>query len=97
MPAPTSAQVDFTAKLQEADTSTPGDFTDVASGDLLGSFPASLAAAAVTKVGYRGHKRYVRTVITEHSGTSIAAGAVIIKATRVSASSPDEDAKRSNS
>jgi hypothetical protein len=70
---------DFTAKLQEADTSTPGDFTDVAAGDLLGAFPASLAAASLVKVGYRGHKRYVRTVITKNSGTSIAAGVVIVK------------------
>lgn len=70
---------DFTAKLQESDTTTSGDFTDVVAGDLLGSFPASLAAADVLKVGYRGHKRYLRAVLTKNSGTSIAAGVVIVK------------------
>ncbi|QRG08811.1 hypothetical protein EZH22_11320 [Xanthobacter dioxanivorans] len=69
----------FTAKLQESDTTTPGDFTDVAASDLHGAFPASLSADAVLKVGYRGHKRYVRAVITKNSGTSIAAGAVLVK------------------
>ncbi|WP_454914990.1 hypothetical protein [Xanthobacter sediminis] len=71
---------DFTPKLQESDTTTSGDFTDVAAGDLNGAFPASLAAASVYKVGYRGAKRYVRIVLTLNSGTSIAAGAVVVKA-----------------
>jgi hypothetical protein len=70
---------DFTAKLQESDTTTSGDFTDVAAADLLGTFPASLAADSVVKVGYRGNKRYLRTVLTKNGGTSIAAGAVLIK------------------
>lgn len=70
---------DFTAKLQESDTTTSGDFTDVAAADLAGTFPASLAASSVVKVGYIGKKRYVRTVITKNGGTSIAAGAVIVK------------------
>ncbi|MGR3494080.1 hypothetical protein [Citreimonas sp.] len=70
---------DFTAKLQESDTTTAGDFTDVAAAHLVGEFPASLAADSVVKVGYIGHKRYVRTVITKNGGTSIAAGAVIVK------------------
>lgn len=70
---------DFTAKLQESDTTTGGDFADVASGDLVGSFPASLAADDVAKVSYIGHKRYIRTVITKNSGTSIAAGASVVK------------------
>lgn len=70
---------DFTAKLQESDTTTGGDFTDVVAANLVGSFPASLVADSVVKVGYVGSKRYLRTVITKNSGTSIAAGAVIIK------------------
>jgi hypothetical protein len=70
---------DFTAKLQESDTTTSGDFTDVAAEHLTGEFPASLAAASVVKVGYIGLKRYLRTVITKNSGTSIAAGVVLIK------------------
>ncbi|PWR24221.1 hypothetical protein [Zavarzinia aquatilis] len=70
---------DFTAKLQESDTTTSGDFDDVAAGDLIGSFPASLAADSTVKVGYVGNKRYVRTVVTKNSGTSIAASVVVIR------------------
>lgn len=67
----------FTPKLQESDASGSG-FTDVAAADLLGSFPAALAADSAYRVGYKGNKRYLRTVITLNSGTSIAAGAVIV-------------------
>lgn len=70
---------DFTAKVQESDTTTAGDFTDVAAADLLGTFPASLAADSVVKVGYRGQKRYLRTVVTKNSGTSIAVAVTVIK------------------
>ncbi|MFG1348602.1 hypothetical protein [Xanthobacter autotrophicus] len=70
---------DFTAKLQESDTTTSGDFTDVAAADLHGTFPASLAADSVVNIGYRGFKRYLRAVITKNGGTSIAAGAVLLK------------------
>jgi hypothetical protein len=31
------------------------------------------------KVGYAGFKRYLRVVVTKNSGTSIAAGAVLVK------------------
>lgn len=67
----------FTPKLQESDDNT--NFTDVAAGDLIGAFPAALAAASVYKVGYKGFKRYVRPVLTLNSGTSIAAGVLIVK------------------
>lgn len=70
---------DFTTKLQESDTTTPGDFTDVAAVNMLGSFPASLAAASVVKVGYVGSKRYVRVVNTKNGGTSIAVGVNVVK------------------
>lgn len=69
---------DFTTKLQHSDTTTSGDFTDVAAADLVGTFPASLAADSVYKVGYSGTKRYVRTVTTKNGGTSIAAGIVAL-------------------
>jgi hypothetical protein len=68
----------FTPKLQESDTTTDGDFTDVAAADLVGSFPSQLEASSVVTVGYRGAKRYVRPVLTLNSGTSIAAGAVAV-------------------
>lgn len=67
----------FTPKLQESDDNT--NFTDVAAGDLIGTFPAALVAASAIKVGYKGTKRYIRPVLTLNSGTSIAASALIIK------------------
>lgn len=70
---------DFTAKLQHSDTTTIGDFVDVPAAQLVGTFPTSLAASSVVKVGYVGAKRYLRSVITKNSGTSIAASAVIVK------------------
>ncbi len=70
---------DFTATLQESDTTTPGEFADVDAAHLVGTFPSSLEADSVVKVGYIGHKRYVRTVLTKNSGTSIAVGALIVK------------------
>lgn len=69
----------YVISLQESDTTTDGDFTDVAAGSMVGALPASLAASTVYKVGYIGAKRYVRAVITKTSGTSIDAGAVIVK------------------
>ncbi|NDV52169.1 hypothetical protein [Salipiger sp. PrR003] len=70
---------DFTAKLQESDTTTSGDFTDVAAEHLVGSLPATLEADSVYKQGYIGNKRYIRAVLTKNGGTSIAGGAVIVK------------------
>lgn len=66
----------YAITMQESDTTTDGDFTDVAAGDLLGTLPAGLEASTVYKQGYVGSKRYVRAVITKTSGTSIAAGAI---------------------
>lgn len=69
----------FTAKVQESDQTTAGSFTNVDPKLLQGELPATLAANSVAKVGYRGFKRYLRLVVTKGSGTSIAAGAVLIK------------------
>lgn len=68
----------FTPKLTECDTSG-GTYTDVAAADLNGAFPAVLAASTIYKVGYRGNKRFIKTVLTLNSGTSIVAGAIIAK------------------
>lgn len=76
----------YVMSLQESDTTTDGDFTDVAAGDMQGTLPASLAENTAYKVGYKGTKRYLRGVITKTSGTSIACGAVIVKG--AAASSP---------
>lgn len=69
---------DYTTKLQESDALAT-DYTDVAAADLLGSFPATLVASSIVNVGYVGNKRYIRTVTTKNSGTSIAAAIVIAK------------------
>lgn len=70
---------DFTAKLQESDTTTSGDFADVAAEHLVGTLPDTLEASSVVKLGYIGNKRYIRTVLTKNGGTSLAAGVVIVK------------------
>lgn len=70
---------DFTAKLQESDTTTDGDFTDVAADDLLGALPTSLTADGAFRIGYIGKRDFVRVVVTKNGGTSIAAGAVVVK------------------
>ncbi|MCV0384887.1 MAG: hypothetical protein K5821_00415 [Nitrobacter sp.] len=68
----------FDVKLQESDTTTDGDFTDVAAANLIGDLPAALEASTVYRQSYIGTKRYIRAVITQQSGTSIAAGAVVV-------------------
>lgn len=68
----------FTPKLQDSDTTATEDFADVVAAQLQGTFPSALEANAVVKVGYAGFKRYVRLVMTKNSGTSIAAGAVLV-------------------
>jgi hypothetical protein len=70
---------DFTAKLQESNTTTDGDFTDVAAADLLGTLPVSLTAEGAFKQGYIGSKRFVRVVLTKNGGTSIAVAGVLVK------------------
>lgn len=70
---------DYTAKMQESNTTTDGDFTDVVAADLVGALPASLTADGCFKQGYIGHKAYIRVVVTKNSGTSIAAGAVVTR------------------
>lgn len=69
----------YAVKLQHSDTTTDGDFADVDAGDLVGDLPAALEATSVYKQGYKGSKRYIRAVITKTSGTSIVAGAVVVR------------------
>jgi hypothetical protein len=76
---------DYAIKLQESDTTADEDFDDVAASDLIGTLPATLEASKVYKQGYIGNCRYVRAVITKASGTSIAAGAIIVKGRPASA------------
>ncbi|MEF2074358.1 hypothetical protein [Consotaella aegiceratis] len=70
---------DMTVKLQESDTTTSGDFTDVDADHLQGEgLDDPLEANSTTKVGYRGFKRFLRPVFTLNSGTSVSTGAVFI-------------------
>lgn len=73
-----AASGNFTPKLTECATSG-GTYTDVAADDLNGTFATVLAASTVYRVGYRGNKRFIKTVLTLNSGTSIVAGVVIVK------------------
>lgn len=53
----------YTCTVQESDTTTDGDFTDVADADLIGTEPVIDGAAddeQQYKVGYKGTKRYIR-------------------------------------
>lgn len=69
---------DFGVKVQESDTDVSGDFTDADASVVDTTAPASLEATSAYKLGYRGHKRFVRLALTKAGGTSIAAGAVAI-------------------
>ncbi len=68
--------------LQESDTTTDGDFTDVAAGDIKGTPFVNMAASSIYKVGYTGKKRYLRIKMDYVSGTSIAASAAIVLGTQ---------------
>ena len=70
---------DYTISLRHGDAADLAGDAAAGADDLIGAFPASLAADSAYAVGYRGGKRYVRVVITQNSGTSIAAGAVVVK------------------
>lgn len=68
----------FNVTLEESDASGSG-FAAVAASKIQGTLPTPLAASTVYKIGYLGAKRYIRTVMTLASGTSIVAGAVVLK------------------
>lgn len=70
---------DYTISLRHGDAADLTGDAAATGDDLLGAFPATLEADKSYAVGYRGGKRYVRVVITKNGGTSIAAGAVIVK------------------
>lgn len=69
---------DFGVKLQESDTGTSA-WTDVEDEhQLQTNAPATLAADSAYRVGYLGHKRYVRLAVTKAGGTSVALAAVAV-------------------
>ncbi|MFN4128582.1 MAG: hypothetical protein ACK4GC_02020 [Paracoccaceae bacterium] len=68
---------DFGLTLQESDSGTSG-WTVVAPAQIDSNAPATLAADATYRLGYRGWKRYVRLSVTKAGGTSIIAGAAAV-------------------
>jgi len=74
---------DFGLKVQESDDGAA--FSDAAASAVLGSVPATLAAASAYRLGYVGFKRYCRVSLTKAGGTSIALGAVAVLADPASA------------
>jgi hypothetical protein len=70
------ASGNMTLTMQESDTTTDGDFANVAAADLNGVTPAvPLTANQFGKLGYRGAKRYLRARAVLNSGTSVALAA----------------------
>ncbi|HEV7417298.1 MAG TPA: hypothetical protein VGN98_14175 [Tianweitania sediminis] len=69
---------DFGVKLQESDNGSTGwsDVTDA--HQLQSNAPATLEADSAYRVGYLGHKRYVRLAVTKAGGTSVALAAIAI-------------------
>lgn len=57
----------FTFEIQESDDNSV--FSAVADADLEGSEPVLTAGNVVHRLGYRGHKRYIRAAITAAAGT----------------------------
>lgn len=69
---------DFGVVLQESDTAESGDFADVPPEFVDSNAPATLEASSVYKLGYRGHRRFVRAYLVKEGGTSVALGAVAV-------------------
>lgn len=72
-----------TIKLTECDT-TGGSYTDVAAGDLSGTFTALTSGAggsATQEVGYLGSKRFLKVVstVTGSPSTGGVYGAIVVK------------------
>lgn len=63
--------------ISECDTSD-GSFTAVAESDLINAPENMAAAGAVSKVGYRGHKQFIKVKIAKDSAISATVGAVVI-------------------
>lgn len=63
--------------ISECDTSN-GSFTAVAESDLINAPERMAAAGAVSKVGYRGHKQFIKVKIVKDPVISATVGAVVI-------------------
>lgn len=64
-------------QILEGETSA-GSFTAVADEDLINVPEKMATAGAVSKVGYRGHKQFIKVKIVKDSTISATVGAVVI-------------------
>ena len=64
-------------QILESETSN-GSFTAVADEDLINAPESMAVAGAVSKVGYRGHKQFIKVKIAKDSAISATVGAVVI-------------------
>lgn len=70
---------DFTPSIRHGDAANLAGDAAATADDLIGALPTILAQNTTYTVGYRGGKRYMRVVLTKNGGTSVAAGATVIK------------------
>lgn len=63
--------------ISECDTSD-GSFTAVAESDLINAPESMAVAGAVSKVGYRGNKQFIKVKIAKDPVISATVGAVVI-------------------
>lgn len=73
---------DFALKLQDSDTTTAADFTDI-SGASFTALTASNTTATNEAIHFRTAKRYVRAVSTVGNGTGHTFGVFVLAEKRV--------------
>ena len=81
----TTTTASIAMRVQECDTGTASDFSDVATDDLIGTLAnfsftagATSVANAVRKIGYKGQKKYIRPVRTGAASATGLVGVVAI-------------------
>jgi hypothetical protein len=67
----------FSFEVQESDDDS--DYAAVASSDLDGTEPATAVASALTVLGYRGIKRFIRVVATDTGTGNADFGVTVIR------------------
>jgi hypothetical protein len=82
-----SGSIYWTIAFQECDDTTPGNFTNIAAGDLDGGVNDHVINAAAedpTTIvrGYKGSKRYLRILLTQtgtHTNGTPISGVIVLK------------------
>jgi hypothetical protein len=70
----------FAVKIQHSDTASGGDFEDAEALWITGDAPSPLGADSAYRLGYHGHKRFVRLVVSKSGGNSVAIAATAMLA-----------------